>query len=41
MDLVDPASSHPDEYDTLGEITARAYLLDGLLDFGESDLYLR
>ncbi|MFJ8541319.1 GNAT family N-acetyltransferase [Streptomyces sp. NPDC093586] len=29
-----------DEYDTLGEITARAYLQDGLLDFGESDAYL-
>jgi ribosomal protein S18 acetylase RimI-like enzyme len=30
----------PDEYDTLGQITARAYLQDGLLDFGESDAYL-
>lgn len=30
----------PDEYATLGEITARAYLGDGLLDFGESDEYL-
>ncbi|MFF4209780.1 GNAT family N-acetyltransferase [Streptomyces sp. NPDC001796] len=30
----------PDEYDTLGEITAQAYLRDGLLDFGESDAYL-
>ncbi|MET9772779.1 GNAT family N-acetyltransferase [Streptomyces sp. NPDC006367] len=30
----------PDEYGTLGEITARAYLQDGLLDFGESDAYL-
>ncbi|MGW0840847.1 GNAT family N-acetyltransferase [Streptomyces sp. NPDC002787] len=30
----------PDEYPTLGEITARAYLADGLLDFGESDEYL-
>jgi len=29
-----------DEYDTLGEITARAYLLDDLLVFGESDWYL-
>ncbi|GHH90277.1 GNAT family N-acetyltransferase [Streptomyces capillispiralis] len=28
------------EYGELGEITARAYLLDGLLDFGESDAYL-
>lgn len=39
MDLVIRQAA-PDEYDTLGEITARAYLLDGLLDFGESDLYL-
>ncbi|WP_327724860.1 GNAT family N-acetyltransferase [Streptomyces europaeiscabiei] len=30
----------PDEYATLGEITAQAYLGDGLLDFGESDVYL-
>ncbi|WP_330337874.1 GNAT family N-acetyltransferase [Streptomyces sp. NBC_00557] len=30
----------PDEYAALGEITARAYLQDGLLDFGESDAYL-
>ncbi|UUU31007.1 GNAT family N-acetyltransferase [Streptomyces sp. CA-210063] len=30
----------PDEYATLGEITAQAYLGDGLLDFGESDEYL-
>lgn len=30
----------PDEYDALGEITAQAYLRDGLLDFGESDWYL-
>ena len=30
----------PDEYGALGEITARAYLDDGLLDFGESDEYL-
>ncbi|XUL90950.1 GNAT family N-acetyltransferase [Streptomyces galilaeus] len=28
------------EYDALGEITAQAYLQDGLLDFGESDEYL-
>ncbi|MFI9821000.1 GNAT family N-acetyltransferase [Streptomyces sp. NPDC052013] len=28
------------EYQELGEITARAYLDDGLLDFGESDSYL-
>lgn len=30
----------PEEYATLGEITAQAYLGDGLLDFGESDQYL-
>ncbi|QFR00233.1 GNAT family N-acetyltransferase [Streptomyces phaeolivaceus] len=30
----------PDEYAALGEITAQAYLGDGLLDFGESDAYL-
>ncbi|CAM5473945.1 hypothetical protein STAFG_5357 [Streptomyces afghaniensis 772] len=30
----------PTEYDALGEITAQAYLKDGLLDFGESDWYL-
>lgn len=30
----------PDEYAPLGEITAQAYLQDGLLDFGESDEYL-
>ncbi|GGP74869.1 GNAT family N-acetyltransferase [Streptomyces calvus] len=29
-----------DEYEALGEITAQAYLLDGLLDFGENDAYL-
>ncbi|MFG2511965.1 GNAT family N-acetyltransferase [Streptomyces sp. NPDC048584] len=28
------------EYGELAEITARAYLLDGLLDFGEDDAYL-
>lgn len=28
------------EYAALGEITAQAYLRDGLLDFGESDGYL-
>ncbi|MER6330099.1 GNAT family N-acetyltransferase [Streptomyces sp. NPDC001034] len=32
--------ARPAEYDALGEITARAYLDDGLLDFGESDSYL-
>ncbi|WP_171112043.1 MULTISPECIES: GNAT family N-acetyltransferase [Streptomyces] len=30
----------PTEYETLGDITAQAYLQDGLLDFGESDTYL-
>ncbi|MFD7698986.1 GNAT family N-acetyltransferase [Streptomyces caelestis] len=30
----------PGEYEELGEITAQAYLLDGLLDFGGSDPYL-
>ncbi|MGW1670751.1 GNAT family N-acetyltransferase [Streptomyces sp. NPDC002324] len=30
----------PDEYAALGEVTAQAYLGDGLLDFGESDQYL-
>ncbi|WP_031479442.1 GNAT family N-acetyltransferase [Streptomyces bicolor] len=39
MDLV-IRHVEPGEYDTLGEITARAYLHDGLLDFGESDEYL-
>ncbi|CAM5682079.1 N-acetyltransferase OS=Streptomyces aurantiogriseus OX=66870 GN=GCM10010251_78400 PE=4 SV=1 [Streptomyces aurantiogriseus] len=28
------------EFETIGEITAQAYLQDGLLDFGESDAYL-
>lgn len=32
--------AEPGEFDTLGEITAGAYLHDGLLDFGESDEYL-
>ncbi|KMS73832.1 acetyltransferase [Streptomyces viridochromogenes] len=32
--------AQPDEYDALGDITARAYLQDGLLDFGERDEYL-
>ncbi|MGY0069684.1 GNAT family N-acetyltransferase [Streptomyces sp. QTS137] len=30
----------PYEFEELGEITAQAYLRDGLLDFGESDAYL-
>ncbi|MYR41773.1 GNAT family N-acetyltransferase [Streptomyces sp. SID5910] len=29
-----------EEHDTLGEITAQAYLRDGLLDFGDDDTYL-
>ncbi|MET4922754.1 GNAT family N-acetyltransferase [Streptomyces sp. PSRA5] len=33
-------AAEPAEYDTLGEITARAYLDDGLLDFGDGDPYL-
>lgn len=33
-------AADPSEYATLGEITAQAYLLDGLLTFGESDWYL-
>ncbi|MFD1657889.1 GNAT family N-acetyltransferase [Streptomyces caeni] len=32
--------AEPGDYETLGEITAQAYLRDGLLDFGESDEYL-
>ncbi|MEW2495797.1 GNAT family N-acetyltransferase [Streptomyces nodosus] len=36
--IIRPAA--PDEYETLGEITARAYLRDGLLDFGDDDAYL-
>ncbi|MYZ05945.1 GNAT family N-acetyltransferase [Streptomyces sp. SID2999] len=36
--LIRPAE--PAEYTALGEITAQAYLGDGLLDFGESDAYL-
>ncbi|MFC9130997.1 GNAT family N-acetyltransferase [Streptomyces sp. NPDC057099] len=30
----------PTEYGPLGELTAHAYLTDGLLDFGQSDEYL-
>lgn len=42
LDLMDIVirQAHADEYDDLGEITAQAYLQDGLLDFGESDWYL-
>jgi ribosomal protein S18 acetylase RimI-like enzyme len=36
--LIRPAD--PAEHTALGEITAQAYLRDGLLDFGESDEYL-
>ncbi|MFF9280718.1 GNAT family N-acetyltransferase [Streptomyces griseosporeus] len=36
--LIRPAD--PAEHAALGEITAQAYLRDGLLDFGESDEYL-
>ncbi|WP_326720761.1 GNAT family N-acetyltransferase [Streptomyces sp. NBC_00243] len=32
--------AQPEEYETVGELTAQAYLGDGLLDFGESDEYL-
>lgn len=39
MDIV-IRPAHPDEYETVGEITAQAYLQDGLLDFGASDAYL-
>ena len=33
-------AARPEEYPALGELTARAYLDDGLLDSGESDSYL-
>ena len=33
-------SADPTEYAALGEITAQAYLQDGLLDYGEGDAYL-
>ena len=32
--------AEPGEYGTLGEITAQAFLRDGLLDFSDSDAYL-
>ncbi|MGW7297927.1 GNAT family N-acetyltransferase [Streptomyces sp. NPDC054829] len=32
--------ARPAEYDELGEITAQAYLRDGLLAFGDADWYL-
>lgn len=37
---IDIRPAHPTEYAALGEITAQAYLQDGLLDFGENDEYL-
>jgi ribosomal protein S18 acetylase RimI-like enzyme len=39
MDIV-IRRARPEEYAAVGELTARAYLGDGLLDFGESDEYL-
>ena len=36
--LIRPAA--PADHGTVAEITAQAYLQDGLLDFGESDAYL-
>ncbi|MEU5347076.1 GNAT family N-acetyltransferase [Streptomyces sp. NPDC020766] len=39
MDIV-IRRARPEEYEAVGEITAQAYLGDGLLDFGESDRYL-
>lgn len=39
MDIV-IRRARPEEYEAVGEITAQAYLGDGLLDFGESDEYL-
>ena len=39
MDIV-IRRARPEEYEAVGEITAQAYLGDGLLDFGESDGYL-
>ncbi|KOU67600.1 acetyltransferase [Streptomyces sp. MMG1533] len=39
MDIV-IRQAEPHEYAALGDITAQAYLRDGLLDFGESDEYL-
>ena len=37
---IDIRRAQPEEYATVGELTAQAYLGDGLLDFGESDEYL-
>ncbi|MFD6291902.1 GNAT family N-acetyltransferase [Streptomyces sp. NPDC060205] len=39
MDIV-IRRAEPAEYPAVGELTAQAYLKDGLLDFGESDRYL-
>jgi ribosomal protein S18 acetylase RimI-like enzyme len=39
MDIVIRQAT-PDDYEPLGDITAQAYLQEGLLDFGESDEYL-
>jgi ribosomal protein S18 acetylase RimI-like enzyme len=39
MDIV-IRPARPAEFETVGEITAQAYLRDGLLDFGEDDAYL-
>ncbi|MFF5521279.1 GNAT family N-acetyltransferase [Streptomyces coeruleorubidus] len=39
MDIV-IRPAEPCEYGPLGDITAQAYLQDGLLEFGESDAYL-
>ncbi|MBQ0983917.1 GNAT family N-acetyltransferase [Streptomyces sp. F63] len=39
MDLV-IRTARPEEYRTLGELTAQAYLGDGLLEYGASDPYL-
>ncbi|MFD9079627.1 GNAT family N-acetyltransferase [Streptomyces erythrochromogenes] len=39
MDMV-IRTAVPAEYETLGEITAQAYLADGHLDFNEDDAYL-
>ncbi|MFE9439277.1 GNAT family N-acetyltransferase [Streptomyces sp. NPDC006602] len=39
MDIV-IRQARPDDYQPLGDITAQAYLQDGLLDFGEDDWYL-
>ncbi|MGW2570530.1 GNAT family N-acetyltransferase [Streptomyces sp. NPDC001537] len=39
MDIV-IRQAEPGEYETLGEITAQAYLADGLLDFAGGDWYL-